>query len=148
MWSQIVRLYLVNISTVMEGGIDGRPAVEYLLESEDVPHPPGDLGQGEEAVVIDVHGSPQSSSAGQLCRSLGVGKVPVDLLPVNCLPRHLFTVTAAPSVDTGAYYCWHMVVSLCVPLMLTLLTSQHPGLAGGCAMRVLCQCHVSNDVFS
>ena len=82
----IIRLIaaLVNISAVMEGSIDRRAAVKYFLQSQNISDPPGDLGQGEEPVVIHVQGSPQPPPPSQSSRGPGVRKVGVYLLPVDC----------------------------------------------------------------
>ena len=73
----------MNVPAVMESSVDCRPAVEDFLQCQDVSHPPGDLSQGEEPVIIHVQGSPQSPSLSEISRGPAIGQVTVDFLPVN-----------------------------------------------------------------
>ena len=77
---------LVDVPTVMEGSIDGRATGEHFLQSQDVPDPPGHLGQGEEPVIIHVQSSPQSSPPAEVSLGPSIGQVLVDSLPVYLLP--------------------------------------------------------------
>ena len=79
----------MNISTVMESSIDGRPTVENLLQSQNISDASGDLSQREEPVIIHIQGSPQPPSASQASRGPGIGKVLVDFLPVNYFLCHV-----------------------------------------------------------
>ena len=73
----------------MEGSIDRRAAAEDLLQSQHISDPPGHLGQGEEAVIVHIQGSPQPPSASQFPGGPAIGKVPVYFLPVNYSICHL-----------------------------------------------------------